>query len=195
MSLKDAINNLKDEMALCGIFPEKGLGTELFLFSSTLAPVVNVDLLITDRNDRILLSWREDKHDKAGWHIPGSCIRFQETIDISIQRCAMSELGSRVYHSQEPIKVYEFHWNKYREGLADQKERAHFITLVYACKLPEGYDLNKNNCPEGIPGHLKWFDNIPDNIVPIQRCYKHDWEILLQQARQVMGEKENEEME
>lgn len=40
MSLIEAIGNLKAEMRSVGIEQEHGLGTELFHFSSTLAPVV-----------------------------------------------------------------------------------------------------------------------------------------------------------
>lgn len=134
MSLTTAIENLKQEMVTAGIEQENGLGTELFHFSSTLAPVVNVDLLITDDDGRVLLSWRNDGQTGSGWHVPGSCIRFRETLEEAIQRCAQSELGTEVEHSMEPIKVYEFHWKSYRTDVTDQRERAHFITLTYACK-------------------------------------------------------------
>lgn len=79
MSVKNAIENLKIEMKKEGILPETGLGNDLFLFSSTLAPVVNVDLLITNPKQQILLAWRNDPHSGIGWHIPGGCVRFKET--------------------------------------------------------------------------------------------------------------------
>lgn len=178
MSLTEAINNLKTEMKSAGIEQEHGLGTELFHFSSTLAPVVNVDLLITDENNRVLLSWREDDYTESGWHVPGSCIRFQETLEEAIQRCARTELGAEVEFAPEPIRVYEFHWNKHRPTIADQRERAHFITLVYACHLPGDYVLDKHNKTEGQVGFLRWFDDMPEDILPIQNCYIRDWEQL-----------------
>ena len=55
MSVTSAIDNLKDEMQKAGIKSENGLGTELFLFSSTLIPVVNVDLLLTIQSMRFCL--------------------------------------------------------------------------------------------------------------------------------------------
>ncbi len=78
MSVTSAIDNLKDEMQKAGIKSENGLGTELFLFSSTLIPVVNVDLLLTNSKHEILLAWRDDPHTGKGWHIPGGCVRFKE---------------------------------------------------------------------------------------------------------------------
>ena len=189
MRLSDAIANLKTEMKYAGIEQEEGLGTELFHFSSTLAPVVNVDLLITDEKNRVLLSWRADDYTETGWHVPGSCIRFQETIQKAIQRCAKDEIGTIVKHSSEPIKVYEFHWKKYRPGIDDQRERAHFITLVYACKVPKDYSLTKQKIAEGGPGYLKWFDEIPEDILPMQQCYRADWNQLKQR---IMEEDHNE---
>lgn len=180
MSLTFAIQNLKNEMQEAGIVQEQGLGTELFHFSSTLAPVVNVDLLVTDDDNHVLLSWRNDYQTEFGWHIPGSCIRFRETIEDAIQRCAQNELGSPVMYSLEPIKVYEFHWKRHRPHIADQRERAHFITLVYACKLPDRFDIINQKIPEGTPGHLRWFDTMPEDILPIQKCYREDWEQLKQ---------------
>lgn len=184
-----AIQNLKEEMQAAGIVQEQGLGTELFHFSSTLAPVVNVDLLVTDKDGRVLLSWRDDYQTESGWHIPGSCIRFRETLEDAIQRCAQDELGEAVNHSAEPIKVYEFHWKKRRSHIEDQRERAHFITLVYACSLPESYDAGKQRIHEGTPGHLRWFDSMPEDILPIQKCYRDDWEQL---KLRIMEETNNE---
>ena len=189
MSLTSAIQNIKDEMNKEGIEQEKGLGTELFHFSSTLAPVVNVDILVIDEKGRVLLSWRDDVQTDTGWHIPGSCIRFRETLEEAVQRCAQNELGSPVTHSPEPIKVYEFHWKSYRPHVDDQRERAHFITLVYACRLPDDYNLEDHNLPEGKPGHLKWFDTLPEDMLLIQECYRRDWEQIRQK---ILEDKTNE---
>ena len=179
MSLTSAIQNLKDEMEKAGIVQEEGLGTELFHFSSTLAPVVNIDLLIVDERGRVLLSWRNDQRAGTGWHVPGSCIRFRETLEDAIQRCARNEIGISVKHSREPIKVFESHWKEnQRPDLEDQRERAHFITLAYGCRPDGTFDDAKQNTAEGDSGYLRWFETIPEDILPIQRCYLDNWNHL-----------------
>lgn len=90
MSVTSAIDNLKDEMQKAGIKSENGLGTELFLFSSTLIPVVNVDLLLTNSKHEILLAWRDDPHTGKGWHIPGGCVRFKEKLMDCVQKTAIT---------------------------------------------------------------------------------------------------------
>lgn len=178
MSVKTAIANLKENMQQEGIRPETGLGNDLFLFSSTLAPVVNVDVLVVNENKEFLLSWRYDPHCGTGWHIPGGCVRFKETLKERIQKTAAVELGSEVSYLSDPVKVFEIFSNHFRPGLADQRERAHFITLVFGCRL-----IDENKVKDRLiddtptkPGQLKWFKTLPDNLLMVQECYREHWE-------------------
>ena len=185
MDITRAIDSLKDEIKNNGIVPERGLGTELFLFLSTLTPIINVDILVTDRNNRVLLAWRDDVHAGRGWHIPGSCIRFRETFEQSIERCAREELGTEVQFYREPIKCYEFHSDTLRKGLDDQNERAHFVTLVFACKVQKDYRINNEGRLNNEAGYLKWFDTIPEDILPVHRCYQQDWGMLISKINRI----------
>lgn len=175
MSVRQAIEILKDEMNREGIQPELGLGEDLFLYSSTLAPVVNVDLLITNKKQQILLSWRDDPHSGTGWHIPGGCIRFKETMEERIQKTAVSEIGTKVEYYKEPIQVFEIFSKNYREGLKDQRERAHFITLVFMCHIPENFQIELDKTRPGETGYMQWFDCLPDNLLAVQNCYRAKW--------------------
>lgn len=177
MSVTSAIDNLKDEMQKAGIKSENGLGTELFLFSSTLMPVVNVDLLVTNPKHEILLSWRDDSHTGRGWHIPGSCIRFKERLMDRVQKTAIAEFGAEIVCRPEPIKVFEIFTNHYRDEIEDQKERVHFITLVYACKFKDETMLLEHQKAEydSKPGYLKWFSELPGDLLDVQECYRESW--------------------
>lgn len=108
MSLQQSILDLKQEMVENSILPEKGLGDDLFLFASTLMPVVNVDLLVTNRHGQILLTWRDDGHCGTGWHIPGGCIRFRESLMERAQKTARRELGHEVVLDQGVRHVLRF---------------------------------------------------------------------------------------
>ncbi len=54
-TLSNCIANLRQQMAEEGIDPRKGLGRELFLFASSLMPIVNVDLLVYNSKGQFLL--------------------------------------------------------------------------------------------------------------------------------------------
>lgn len=86
--MNDVLKKIRERMSSLGISPEKGLGEELFLFVSSLVPIVNVDLLVYNSKGNFLLTRRKDTHCGIGWHVPGGCIRFKETIDTRIRMVA-----------------------------------------------------------------------------------------------------------
>ena len=111
--------------------PNKGLPEEIFLFLTRISPMINVDLLIKNKKKQTLLVWRKkgEKY-KEGWHIPGGIIRFKETIRNRIRHTAKNELGSKVTYKKQPIFYNEIHLK--------QKNRSHFISLLFECKIITG---------------------------------------------------------
>ena len=80
------------------IKPTDGLPEELFFLVSSLVPIVNIDLFVTNNNREVLLSWRSDLHHGKGWHIPGGCVRLKETLLDRVEKTALSELGTIVHY-------------------------------------------------------------------------------------------------
>ncbi len=150
-----------------GINPSDGLPEELFLEISGLVPVPNVDLFILDDKGRILLTWRDDPYFGKGWHLPGGCIRFKETMTERVQKTAINELGTKVKIDQDPIAIRDVIVNEHRPGIVDQNQRAHHLAVLFRC-YPEDQQsierLIKNK-------EAKWFDKIPDNILPVHDVY------------------------
>ncbi len=153
-----------------GIKPEDGLGTDLFNFVSALTPIINVDLFITDDKNRLLLSWRDDKYCGKGWHIPGGCLRFKEKLDDRISKTAFSEIGTNVVYDSHPMEVSENIANDYRTVVENRNIRAHFISILYKCKV-DNMNQIKNCDGEHVVGHLKWFDHLPEDFIDIQYYY------------------------
>ena len=164
-----ALQNLKDAMAEEGVDPKEGLPLDLFEFSTTLFPFVNVDLLIQNDKGQILLSWRDDSHYGRGWQIPGRIIRMMETIDERIQKTAIREVGCKVEYESDPVVVHENIIRKYREGLENQLERAHNIALLYKCIVPDDYVIDNGDRAETDEGFLRWFDRFPEDLLD---CHK-----------------------
>lgn len=159
-------------ISLDGIHPEQGLGEELFLTVSSLVPIVNVDLLVYNTKGQFLLTKRDDPYCGKGWHVPGGCIRFKETCEERIRKVALGELGiSNLKIHKEPFKVFEIIENDKRP-IENQNERAHFITLVYKCKVDYSYKIDNGGRTESDAGFIKWFDSLPDDLLSIQNCYR-----------------------
>lgn len=147
-----------------------GLPEELFLMISGVMPIPNVDLMITNSNGQILLSWRDDIYYGKGWHIPGGCIRFGETMMERIQKTALEEIGTHVVVREEPIIVKDVICRE-RKDMKYPNERGHNVTILYSCRLPDHFLIDNNGKKENEAGYLKWFDKIPDNILKVHEVY------------------------
>lgn len=150
-----------------------GLPEEVFTLVSTLVPIANVDLFIRDHKCRILLSWRNDEFFGKGWHIPGGCIRFKETMLERLQKTADKELQTKVHVNPVPLAVRDVIVGKNEE---EPKKRAHHLAVLYDCRLPKEYEINNNGLSETDAGYLKWFEKIPDNILKVHDCYRDIFE-------------------
>lgn len=143
-----------------------GLPQEAFYFVSQLTPLVNVDLLIKNKEGQTLLTWRADEFYGPAWHIPGGIIRFKERTEDRIHKVAQSELGCDVRFSPEPLKVL---------GLINPKRdvRGHFISLLYACELLGEPAADQKMTDETMfPGCWAWHSGCPQNFLGVQEPYR-----------------------
>lgn len=130
------------------IDPTVGLGKDVFELVSELTPIVNVDLLIRNKNGEVLVSWRDDDICKKGWHIPGGVVRFKETLIERVHKTALSELGTDVIVSDKPLEVNEI--------ILNQSVRGHFISFLYECEIcGELSGISDAQCFE--EGKLHWY--------------------------------------
>lgn len=143
--------------------PAGGLPDSVFDFISSVTPMVNVDLLVQDKDGRILLAWRKDRHGD-GWHIPGGIVRFKETLAERIEATARNELHESVIFDSVPLKVSEI--------FMDHQYRGHFISFLYKCRLPDNYVIDNKGLSKSEDGYLKWHDSAVENIVQGQAVYK-----------------------
>jgi colanic acid biosynthesis protein WcaH len=143
----------------------RGLPLPVFLMISRLIPLFTVDLLIQDDRGRTLLTWRDDEHFGAGWHIPGGALRYKETIAERLHKCAEEELGARITFVPEPVAVEE-------EIDPEQRTRGHNIALLYRCRLVSGPDRARQAMP-GSPrrDEWAWHERCPENMLPVHRRY------------------------
>lgn len=142
-----------------------GLPEELFLFISRITPLVNVDLLIQDDSRRTLLTWRSDRFYGTGWHVPGGIIRYKETAADRIRTVAKQELGAIVEVDSAPVMVQE-------STAPGRRDRGHFISLLYKCRLTSDLDQRRRYTPETpLPDQWLWHEWCPENLIREQQAY------------------------
>jgi colanic acid biosynthesis protein WcaH len=146
--------------------PTNGLPEDVFLFLSRMTPLVNVDLLIRDPLQGYLLTWRDDEHYGAGWHVPGGILRFKETAAYRIRQTARAELGAEIAFDPTPRIVIE-------AIDPEHDERGHFISLLYQCTLVTPPDPDREFV-SGLPsrGQWRWHDAWPKDVIDFHRNFQ-----------------------
>ncbi|HEC73617.1 MAG TPA: NUDIX hydrolase [Methylophaga aminisulfidivorans] len=145
--------------------PKKGLPQSVFYFITRLTPMVNVDLLIKDKNNRTLLAWRDDEFAGAGWHVPGGIVRYKETLEQRIQQVALTEIGQKVQYDSKHIALNEIH--------RTHSTRGHFISFLYSCSIGDAFVPNNEGLKRTDAGYLAWHERCPDNLIAVHKMYQH----------------------
>jgi ADP-ribose pyrophosphatase YjhB (NUDIX family) len=142
-----------------------GLPEPLFLLTSRLTPLVNVDLLVIHNDGKKLLTWRHDNFYGPGWHIPGGIVRFRETMADRLQKVALLEFGCEVEQVGETLKVTEiFH--------PDRDIRGHFISHLIPVRLRGELDeSHRANLSAPRPGDWAWFESAPVDLISQHRRF------------------------
>ena len=162
MNINDCINIIEKKI----IDPSIKLPENIFLFVSRITPLINVDLLIKNDLNQTLLTWRQPGQTyKEGWHVPGGIIRYKEKIKDRINAVAANELKCSVVFKKTPISINQL--------MLNQKNRGHFISLLFACKLTTKPDA-KIHYVTGNPkiGEWSWHNVCPKNIIIPHKMYK-----------------------
>lgn len=158
MTIQDAISALRTQIA-----PGQDLPEELFLFISTLTPLINVDLLIKDERNRTLLTWRQDEFYGSGWHVPGGIIRYKEHAQNRIQKVAEQELGCSVNAESVPILI--------TENFSPSNERGHFISMLYRCQVIGRVEASLQAGETPQRGQWRWHNGVPPDLLPVHKVY------------------------
>lgn len=155
--------------------PRLGLPDPVFYYVSRTTPLINVDLLVGDAQRGVLLAWRDDRHSGRGWHLPGGIIRYKERIAERIQQVAQHELGAEVTTRPGPLAVHEI--------IAEpQRDRAHFISLLYRCNLDVDYQIDNRGRRPDEPGFLAWHTRCPADLLPWHEIYRPNIDELLTES-------------
>jgi len=166
-------SNIKSEL-LVGLRDQlgdtrAGLPEEVFLFVSSLTPLVNVDLLVQSSINgavKTLLTWRDDAFYQ-GWHLPGGILRFKESFQNRIHKVAENELGRSAIHISQVLEINE-KVNHTRDV------RGHFISLLFRVELDEDPpESNRHKRLEApVNGVWDWHSLPPRDLLEQHNVYK-----------------------
>jgi len=99
------------------------------------APLVSIDLIITDSNQKVLLALRNNEPAKDTYFVPGGLIRKNEKISDAFARIMRAELGiSREFREAVFLGVFEHFYTTNRFG--DPRYGTHYVVLAYRIGFP-----------------------------------------------------------
>lgn len=116
------------------------MNNEKFLEVIDSTPLVSMDLLIEDKQGRVLLGKRLNKPAQGFWFVPGGRIRKNETLSDAIVRISKAELGVEITLSKALlIGVFD---HIYDDNFAGAEGiNTHYVAMGYQVKLSDDFQV------------------------------------------------------
>jgi colanic acid biosynthesis protein WcaH len=98
------------------------------------APLVSIDLIVRDAQQRILVGLRRNEPAAGFWFVPGGVIRKGESLDAAFARITHAELGrSYARRDASVLGIFEHH---YRENFLHVPGiGTHYVVLAHQLSL------------------------------------------------------------
>jgi colanic acid biosynthesis protein WcaH len=114
------------------------------------APLISIDLIIKNSEDKILLGKRVNKPAKNSWFVPGGRVFKDEKIDDAFKRITKNEIGVEYNIKSASFKGIYQHF--YDDNVFGDDFSTHYIVL--------GFELRITNTPMTNNQHesYRWFD-------------------------------------
>jgi colanic acid biosynthesis protein WcaH len=114
-------------------------------------PLVSIDLIIENREKKILLGKRLNKPAQNDWFVPGGRIFKDERLDDAFSRISSAEIGVVLQRSKrEFLGVYE---HFYADNAINDEFSTHYVVLAYRVEVDER-EVVLNNQHEA----YRWFE-------------------------------------
>lgn len=111
-------------------------------FSSVIqnAPLISIDLVVKNSEDKILLGQRVNKPAKNSWFVPGGRIYKDEKVEDAFQRITKDEIGKAFDISNAKFKGIYQHF--YDDNVFNDNFSTHYIVLGFELVIKEELSLD-----------------------------------------------------
>jgi colanic acid biosynthesis protein WcaH len=98
-----------------------------------LAPLIAIDLIVSDDTGRVLLGKRRNRPAASYWFVPGGRIRKGETIHVALGRLGLEELGAEL--DPQVWRFYGVAEHLYEEDFTGREgSSTHYVVLAYSTR-------------------------------------------------------------
>jgi len=113
-------------------------------------PLISIDLIIENEENKFLLGKRVNEPAKDEWFVPGGRIFKDETLDTAFTRTTNSEIGIALQRNE--VAFYGLYEHFYDNNVFNDTFSTHYIVLAHTFKVHKE-DIRLNNQHE----EYKWF--------------------------------------
>ena len=103
------------------------------------APLISIDLIVSDAQQRILLGLRTNKPAQGWWFVPGGAIRKGETLDAAFARISETELGIKLARAQATF--HGLHEHHYADSFVGDAFGTHYVVLPHRVQIEDEKSL------------------------------------------------------
>ena len=135
-------------------------------------PLVSIDLMVVDPDQRVLCGWRVNQPARGTWFVPGGRILKGEKLDDAFRRIARAELGEGKWHRSDALLLGVFE-HLHDTNFAEAPDiTTHYVVLVYRIDVDEPPAL-----PDEQHSRYAWFSKTDldgealSSIHPYTRAY------------------------
>ena len=121
-------------------------------FSTVIAntPLISIDLIVRDSEDKVLLGKRINKPAQNSWFVPGGRIYKNEKINDAFKRITEDEIGVEIdLHSCIFKGIYQ---HFYDDNVFNDEFSTHYVVLAFELRLTNTPMTNEQH------ENYKWFD-------------------------------------
>lgn len=136
------------------------------VFSTVIAstPLISIDLIIRNSEEKILLGKRLNKPAKNSWFVPGGRVFKDEKIENAFKRITSDELGVQIDIKSASFKGVYQHF--YDDNVFGDNFSTHYIVLAFQLRLTNTPMMDNTNKQHE---NYKWFSE--DELIKSDDVY------------------------
>lgn len=115
------------------------LNAELFSGVIKSAPLISIDLIVKNKEEKILLGKRVNEPAQGFWFVPGGRIFKDEKMSEAFSRICVSELNIDL--SINEAKFHGTYEHFYKNNVFNDDFSTHYVVLAYEITLNDELDL------------------------------------------------------
>jgi GDP-mannose mannosyl hydrolase len=140
------------------------LAPNIFKTIVTHTPLVSIDLIVRDRQGRILLGLRRNRPAQGYWFVPGGRINKGESLDAAFRRLTLDELGLELIREKAVFRGVFEHF--YPDCFAGEGTATHYVVLAHDLQV-DGHDA----LPPEQHTAFHWF--LPEELLADEQVHEN----------------------